>query len=187
MNRLLEETPVPILWTSNAARWTSPVLLRRMMFALELRQPSAKVRERVWARQLAHHGIESAEEDAQALAREYDVAPGVASGVTAAAKLGGGTIGDVRRGLNGLARLLSGNRPPTQGTPDAYDPALLRADTNPAQLADRLASSAAGHFSLCLQGPSGTGKSAFVRYLAGRLGLEVIAEACIRPHVHVGR
>ncbi len=174
MNRLLEETPVPILWTSNAARWTSPVLLRRMMFALELRQPSARVRERVWARQLAHHGIESAEEDAQALAREYDVAPGVASGVTAAAKLGGGTIGDVRRGLNGLARLLSGNRPPTQGTPDAYDPALLRADTNPAQLADRLASSAAGHFSLCLQGPSGTGKSAFVRYLAGRLGLEVL-------------
>ena len=33
MNRLLEETPVPVLWTSNAARGTSPVLLRRMMFA----------------------------------------------------------------------------------------------------------------------------------------------------------
>ena len=174
MNRLLEETPVPILWTSNAARRTSPVLLRRMMFALELRQPPAKVRARVWARQLAHHGIESAEEDAHAFAREFDVAPGVASGVTAAAKLGGGTIADVRRGLRGLARLLSGNTPPVQGTPSKYDPALIRADVDPVQLADSLVSRGARHFSLCLQGPSGTGKSAFVRHLADRLGLEVM-------------
>ena len=174
MNRLLEETPVPVLWTSNAARWTSPVLLRRMMFALELRQPPAKVRARIWARQLARHGIESVEEDAHAFAREFDVAPGVASGVTAAAKLGGGTITDVRRGLRGLARLLSGNTPPAQGTPNKYDPVLIRADVDPVQLADRLASSGARHFSLCLQGPSGTGKSAFVRHLADRLGLEVM-------------
>ena len=174
MNRLLEKTPVPILWTSNAAQWTSPALLRRMMFALELRQPPAKVRARVWARQLAHHGIESTEEDPRALAREFDVTPGVASGVTSAAKLAGGTITDVRRGLQGLARLLSGNTPPAQGTPDKYEPALIRADVDPVQLADRVTSSGARHFSLCLQGPTGTGKSVFVRYLADRIGLEVM-------------
>ena len=174
MNRLLEQTPVPILWTSNAARWTSPVLLRRMMFALELRQPPPKVRARIWARQLAHHGIESAEEDARALAREFDVTPGVASGVTAAARLGGGTLADVRRGVRGLARLLSGDTPPAQRTPDKYDAELIRADLDPVELADRLATSGTRHFSLCLQGPPGTGKSAFVRHLADRLGLEVI-------------
>ena len=174
MNRLLEETPVPILWTSNSAHCTSPVLLRRMMFALELRHPSAEVRQRVWARQLSQHGIEAAEEDARALAREYDVTPGVAYGVTAAAKLGGGTLADVRQGLSGLARLLSGNKPPVQTNPDKYDIALLRADIDPVQLADRLASSSTRHFSLCLHGPPGTGKSAFVRHVAGRLGLEVL-------------
>ena len=174
MNRLLEQTPVPILWTSNAARWTSPVLLRRMMFALELRQPPPKVRARIWTRQLAHHGIESTEEDARVLAREFDVTPGVASGVTAAARLGGGTLKDVRRGLGGLARVLSGDRPPSQRTPDRYDPKLIRADVDPVELAERLARNGARHFSLCLQGPPGTGKSAFVRYLADRLGLEVI-------------
>ena len=174
MNRLLEETPVPVLWTSNAARGTSPVLLRRMMFALELRQPPPRVRARIWARQLAHHGIESAEEDAHALAREFDVTPGVASGVTAAARLGGGTIADVRRGVRGLARVLLGDTPPTQRTPEKYDPALIRADVDPAQLADRLVEGGARHFSLCLQGPPGTGKSAFARHLADRLGIEVI-------------
>ena len=174
MNRLLEETPVPVLWTSNAARGTSPVLLRRMMFALELRQPPPRVRARIWARQLVHHGIESAEEDAHALAREFDVTPGVAAGVTAAARLGGGTIADVRRGVRGLARVLSGDTPPTQRTPEKYDPALIRADVDPVQLADRLVEGGARHFSLCLQGPPGTGKSAFARHLADRLGLEVI-------------
>ena len=174
MNRLLEQTPVPILWTSNAARWTSPVLLRRMMFALELRQPPPRVRARIWARHLAHHGIEAAEEDAHALAREFDVTPGVASGVTVAAGLGGGTVTDVRHGVRGLARVLSGDRPPVQRPPDKYDPALIRADVDPVQLADRLVASGARHFSLSLQGPPGTGKSAFVRYLADRLGLEVV-------------
>lgn len=173
MNRLLEEAPVPTLWTANAARQTSPVLLRRMMFALELRRPPSKVRALIWARHLAHHGIESTEEDARALAREFNVTPGVASGVTAAAGLGGGTVDDVRRGVRGLARLLSGETPPTQRTPEEYDPALIRADLDPVQLADRLAASGARYFSLCVQGPPGTGKSAFIRYLADRLGLEV--------------
>ena len=114
MNRLLEQTPAPTLWTSNAAPQTSPSLLRRMMFALELRQPPPRVRARIWARQFAHHGIESSEEDAYALAREFDVTPGVASGATAAARLGCGSIDDVRRGVRGLARVLSSETPPVQ-------------------------------------------------------------------------
>ena len=174
MNRLLEETPVPILWTSNAARQTSQVLLRRMMFALELRKPPPKVRARIWARHLARHGIESTEEDAKALAREFDVTPGVASGVTAAARLGGGTIEGVRRGVRALADVMSGRTAPTQPTPHNFDPALIRADMDPVQLADRVAGSGARCFSLCLQGPPGTGKSAYVRHLADRLGFEVM-------------
>ena len=174
MNRLLEQTPVPTLWTSNAAPQTSPSLLRRMMFALELRQPPPRVRARIWARQLAQHGIESNEEDAQALAREFDVTPGVASGATAAARLGCGSIDDVRRGVRGLARVLSSETPPVQRAPQKFDPALIRADVDPLRLVERLAGSGARHFSLCLQGPPGTGKSAFVRYLADRLGLEVM-------------
>ena len=58
--------------------------------------------------------------------------------------------------------------------PNASDPALIRADIDPAVLVDRLAGSGGRRFSLCLQGPPGTGKSAWVRYLAERLGLEVL-------------
>ena len=96
------------------------------------------------------------------------------SGVTTAARLGRGTIADVRCGVRSLARVLSGPRPPAQRTPQGFDPALIRADVDPVQLADRLAESGAHPFSLCLQGPPGTGKSAFVRHLAERLGVEVL-------------
>ena len=174
MNRLLEQNAVPTLWTSNSARHTCPTVLRRMMFALELRQPSSRVRARIWTRQLASHGIEASGEEADSLARAYDVTPGVAAGVTAAARLvDGGDIATVRCGVRSLSRLLSGEVPP-QRAPSNFDPALISADIDPAVLADRLAERGARRVSLCLNGPPGTGKSACVRYLAERLGLEVV-------------
>lgn len=60
--------------------------------------------------------------------------------------------------------------------PAAYDPALAQADRDLASLADRLAASTARDWSLLLGGPSGTGKSAFARHLAGRLGLRLIEQ-----------
>ncbi len=173
VHRLLETSPVPILWTMNNAREVNPAILRRMMFALELRLPTAPVRARVWSRQLDAHGIEAAPEDIQALASEFNAAPGVAAGATAAASLAGGDIATVRHGVNSLSRLLSCGTPP-QGTPAGFDPALIQTDVNPAALAERLATSGAKNFSLCLQGPPGSGKSAYVRYLAEGLGLEVL-------------
>ena len=172
LNRLLEQGPAPTLWTMNDARWVNPAILRRMMFALELRLPPPRVRARIWTRQLALHGIEAEPDEATLLAREFDAPPGVAAGATAAARLGGGDVEAVRRGVRSLSRLLSCEKP-IQGAPAGFDPALIRADTDPVRLADALARRGERRFSLCLQGPPGTGKSAFVRYLAERLGLEV--------------
>ena len=59
MHRLLEQAPTPTLWTMNDAREVSKAILRRMMFALELRPPTVRVRARMWARQLDRHGIET--------------------------------------------------------------------------------------------------------------------------------
>ena len=174
MNRVLEQTPIPTLWTSNVAGETSDAVLRRMMFAVELRQPPSTVRARIWSRQLARHGIESDENDARTLASDYDVTPGVASGVTAAAGLvDGGGLDTVRCGVRSLARVLSREKPP-QGVPERFDAGLVRADTDLVVLADRLAERSPAPISICFQGPPGTGKSAFVRYLAERMGLEVV-------------
>ena len=174
LNRLLEGASVPILWTSNSARETCPTVLRRMTYALELRPPPCRTRARIWSRELERHDIEATEEDAGSLAREFDVAPGLASGAVAAASLCGGDLAAVRRGVRSLSRVISGDKPPTaQGAPERFDLGLIRADVDPGQLAGRLERTGETRFSLCLQGPPGTGKSAFVRYLAERLGLQM--------------
>ena len=173
MHRLLEQAPAPTLWVMNDARSVSQTVLRRMMFALELRPPTTAVRARIWTRQLERHEIEAGPEEAHALAREFAATPGVAAGATAAARISGGGIDTVRRGVRGLSRVLSCDAPP-QGAPPLFDPALIQADVDPVALADSLVASGERHFSLCLQGPPGTGKSALARYLAERLGLEVM-------------
>ncbi len=173
MHRLLERAPAPTLWAMNDARHVSPAILRRMMFAFELRPPTSRVRARVWARQLERHGIGATPEEVRALAGEFEATPGVAAGATAAARLSGGDIETVRRGVRSLSRVMGCEKPP-QGAPERFDPALIRADIDPATLADRLAGSGGQRFSLCLEGPPGTGKSAYVRHLAERLGLEVL-------------
>ena len=173
LNRLLEQNPVPTLWTSNSARGTSETVLRRMMFAVELRQPSKAVKTRIWVRQLSRHGIEATEAQAQSLAKEYDVNPGVAAGATAAAQLvENAGIDFVRRGTESLARLLHGAQPPKPIATE-FDPALISTQFDLERLADSLARRGAQRASLCLSGPPGTGKSATVRFLAERMGLEV--------------
>ena len=173
MHRLLEQAPAPTLWTMNDAGSVSPAILRRMMFALEMRAPTARVRARIWTRQLERYGIGAQPLEVRALAAEFEATPGVAAGATAAARLGGGDIETVRHGVRSLSRVLSCARPP-DGTPAHFDLGLIHADVDPRVLADRLARSGERRFSLCLQGPPGTGKSALVRYLAERLGLEVV-------------
>ena len=173
MHRLLEQAPTPTLWTVNDAEDVSPTVLRRMMFAFEMRAPTVRVRTRIWARQLERHGIAAEPGDARALACEFDATPGVAAGAVAAAYLGAGDLATVRRGVQSLSRVLGRHAPP-QGTPERFNLALVQADTDPRELADRLVDSGERRFSLCLQGPPGTGKSAFVRYVAERLGLEVM-------------
>ncbi len=173
MNRLLEQNAVPTLWTTNLTDEIDPSILRRMMFAMELRMPPPKVRARIWARHLSRHGIEADANDALALATEFGATPGVAAGATAAAKLGGGDLDTVRHGVRNLSRVLSCEKPP-QRPPERFDPTFVRADQDLIRLADRLTQKEERRFSLCLQGPPGTGKSAFVRYLAERLGLEIM-------------
>ena len=117
MHRLLEAAPTPTLWTMNSPRGVSETILRRMMFALELRLPTPWVRARIWARELARHGIEAPSEDVLSLAREFEATPGVGAGATAAAGLAGGGIDTVRHGVRSLSRVLGCERPP-QGVAD---------------------------------------------------------------------
>jgi hypothetical protein len=50
VHRLLEQTPVPVIWTANQIGGLGPAVLRRMTICLEQKVPNVAVRTRLWRR-----------------------------------------------------------------------------------------------------------------------------------------
>ena len=177
MHRLLEQAPVPVIWTANEIEMLGPAVLRRMTMCLELKIPGVAVRTRLWRSMGEAEGVRLTEADAACLARLVPAAPAVASTALRATRLVDGDAGTARLIVEGIARAVAGGRNPfpVAERPAHYDPALVKADRDLLALADRLARPGAPRaVSLLLSGPPGTGKSAYVRYLAGRMGLDVL-------------
>ena len=175
LNRLLETNPVPVFWTSNNIHEIDPALLRRMMLAVEMRLPPPTQRKRILKRLADRNGLELTEKEIDSLGRKLQATPAVLENSIRAAKLAGGGAEALERAAHGIIRAVSGGVPQKrqQTFPD-FAPELVCANVDLVKLADQLVKGSKVAFSLCLSGPPGTGKSAYARYLARRLGLEVV-------------
>ncbi len=174
LNRLLESNPVPVIWTSNNIYEIDAAVLRRMSLIVELRAPPAGQRERI-LRRLAHrYEVDLDEKDVHDLARRLPATPAVLENALRAARLAGGGKDAVERAASGIMRALSGGGARPLPSVAEFDPTLACASMDLLALTKRLVASQNLAFSLCLSGPPGTGKSAFARYLAKRLGLEIM-------------
>lgn len=176
LNRLLETNPHPVIWIANDIETIPVWLRRRMVFSLQVDHPPAEVQERILTRILQDRGLTLAQGDITELARMDGIAPGVARNAIYAAQLAGGGIAEVRAGLDGLSRAVSGGPlvfRKVEGAA-AFDPDLSVADLDLTALADGLIGAQDRAFSLCLYGAPGTGKSAYARHLAARMGMKVL-------------
>lgn len=92
------------------------------------------VRTRIRGHALDRHGIAAGPDDARALATEFAVSPGVASGATAGARLAGGDIAAVRHDVCSPTcdpdRFFDSNEPDPQAftttSHDSFDNGSLR-------------------------------------------------------------
>jgi transitional endoplasmic reticulum ATPase len=186
LNRLLEQNPVPTVWTSNELISIDPALLRRMTLAIELKRPPASQRKRIIEQILARVGLQLTDEEIERLAQRLDATPAILENAIRAAKYAGGGVDVVERAAQGVIRAVSGITARKAAVIPAFDPELTSANLDLVSLADRIVGGRRRAFSLCLSGPPGTGKSAFARYLAGRLGLEIVqkrASDILGPYV----
>lgn len=173
MNRLFEANPVPVLWIANDIEALSLTVRRRLTLAIKVDMPPAHRRGAILsaiARDAGKH-LEQAWVDA--LVRNAPVAPGVVAKAVQATRLVGGDADTLEIVTRGLAQALRDGDPlplPRHRDHPPFDPALTCADMDLADLANRLVRTDAA-FSLCLHGPSGTGKSAYARHLADRKGM----------------
>ena len=173
-NRLLEQNPVPTIWIINDADLLDASIVRRMSLAIELKVPPTSSRERFWERALEKNAVELPQKDIRALAK-LDISPAVVDNAARVAKQIGGKMEDFQFATQGLIRVLSGEDHRTKDAPSQkFHLDLMHTDIPLVQLMKQIQKGDRRDFSLCLHGPPGTGKSAFVRHLADTLKMPVL-------------
>jgi SpoVK/Ycf46/Vps4 family AAA+-type ATPase len=185
---LLENNPIPTIWTSNDIRCFDSALLRRFTLIVELRTPPESVRARIWQNLALKNGLDLPPDALRGFAREFDLPPALAGNAIFAARLAGGGINNLKLAIAGAARA-TGRKPPSgePRSPEPFDPDLTTSDINLVKLTDRLIQTKRRAFSILLSGPPGTGKSAYARYLADRLDVPVLSKgASDLLNAHVG-
>ena len=176
-NRILENNRVPTIWIINNPYLITIAHIRRMSLAIELNTPPASGRRKVLSRILARHGCSLPEEEITELTRKEAVAPAVFDSAVKFARSTGGNAEDVRFAVKSIVKAIAGGneKPEVKKTVSDFQLTLANADTDLSVLADNVSRPDAGRdFSLCLFGPPGTGKTEYVRYLASRMGMNVL-------------
>jgi SpoVK/Ycf46/Vps4 family AAA+-type ATPase len=177
-NRLLEKNPVPTIWVINNPNLITDAHIRRMSLALEIKTPPASARRQVLCRILKRHGCTLPDEDITDLTRQDGIAPAILDSAVRFAASTGGDADEVRFAARSIVKAMAGGaeRPEAKKVIDDFNPMLMNTDSDLIFLADRLDTGKTRAFSLCLYGPPGTGKTEYVRYLASRMGMEVLVK-----------
>lgn len=176
MNRMLENNPIPTLWTTNDISSCDPAFLRRITYTMELRIPPVSVRSKIWEKLAEHHQIPLPKDLCLELAHGIDDAPAMADSALRAARIACGGADDVKFAAAALSRAVRGGHTALSSPSSIrFEPELANADHDLALITERfVACGPANTGGLCLSGPPGTGKSAFARYLAERMNMPVL-------------
>ncbi|TNC09043.1 ATP-binding protein [Methylobacterium terricola] len=173
MNRLVETTEAPTVWITNHPERLGPAVMRRMSLAIRLREPGRAGRRVMLARIAAQRKLRLESADLDRLCA-LSAAPAILDAGVRAAKLTGGGVSAAELATRSIAEAM-GSGPATVGlAAPSFDPGLSRADIDLAHLADRVAACPGRALSFCFHGLPGTGKSAYARHLAARLGIDVV-------------
>lgn len=174
MNRMLEQNPVPTIWLSNFVECLDPAFVRRFDVVMELPVPPKKERLRIVS---AACGDLVSPASLDRLASATSLAPAVitrAAGVvrSISARLPATGVAQAVETLVEGTLVAQGHHHLLRGQgdslPEHYDPRFINADADLPLIAEGLIESKTGR--LCLFGPPGTGKTAFGRWLADRIG-----------------
>ncbi len=176
INNLLENNEVPVIWTTNKIHRMDPAFIRRFTLAVCFNKPPMEVRQKIWNKYLTENKISCGKEDTLKLAKKYEVPPSMIAGAAQAAHMAKGDLNTVKEHLSFMTQALNGGyKKPEENTEAAeFETALINADMNLDLLTQQIKRLGRLNFSLCLYGASGTGKSAYARYLAQELGLDVL-------------
>ncbi len=174
LNQILERNPRPVIWITNDVDCMDDAYLRRFTYCFNLKRPDKKMRCQIWRAACVNNKFKLSKSDIDTYAHKYDVAPGVINSAIRAAKITG-MPDAISRTIDSVCIAMTGRVPtPEKTSAIAFDTKLLNTDTDMTRLTHQIVNSGRKNFSLCLYGASGTGKSAYARYLAQQMGIKTI-------------
>jgi AAA+ superfamily predicted ATPase len=166
-NRLLEEAAVPTIWISNRAEGIDAAYRQRMIYELPFRIPPQSVR-----RQMLLHHLHGQAVPVDALPESVfaaELQPREVQQVATVLQLIEPQEGERDEIIQKM--LTQRGRSPRSQSRIPFDLELIECDQDLPSVIDSLTCMEDAR--LLLQGPSGTGKTAFVHYLADSLGREL--------------
>ena len=178
LNGLVENTPVPLLFTANSIRALRlmPYFLDRLTYSLEFRNlPRGR-------RTTAFHGLLRADGSAgmaslaEELAADRRVTPRQVRNAGLVAIFSGGGADAARRAVAQKAQLLRGTGTADPKAAEKYDFSLVHADPDLTALTDRIVEIGRCRMGILLDGPSGSGKSEYAKQLAKRMDLDPLTK-----------
>ena len=180
MNRMLEENPVPALWLSNSVHGLDRAFLRRFDMVVELPVPPKLQRERI-VRNSCGGLVDNV--TISRLAEAEGLTPAIITRAAGVIQLVKDHLPPERLSV-AMSHLVSNTLQAqgwgslkeisSDGRPAFYDPRFVNTSADLVAISERLQAHPRG--SLCLYGPSGTGKTAFGRWLADRLGRPLLVK-----------
>lgn len=178
VNRIIEKTRVPIIWTTNDLRNIgSSAVLRRMTYAINFKVPPVDARRKIWKKYSKIYKLDISKETIEDLAVDFDVVPALIANAAKVVDLSGVPNEDICKILSNLdtAMHLGHERQLGKRKKNHYKFEIELSNTNMClnTLVNKILESKNQNFSMCLYGPPGTGKSAFARHLADKMKMKV--------------
>ena len=177
LNQIIEKTPVPIIWTTNNILDVDAAFLRRMTYTIEFEKLSEETRLTIWEKAVRKNKLKIDKQKLSELNKNYEIPPSLIVSSVESTKLINGTQDDIEAFAESVARVVMKKKNVKKQKSfemNEYNENLVNTDLDIKTLTSRIKASGKLNFSLCLYGEPGTGKSLYARYLANKLGIEVI-------------
>lgn len=177
LNHIIEKTPVPIIWTTNNILDVDAAFLRRMTYTIEFEKLSEETRLTIWEKAVRKNKLKIDKQKLSELNKNYEIPPSLIVSSVESTKLINGTQDDIEAFAESVARVVMKKKNVKKQKSfemNEYNENLVNTDLDIKTLTSRIKASGKLNFSLCLYGEPGTGKSLYARYLANKLGIEVV-------------